>query len=437
MRAACLPVLTPAMYFTFSRGAWIALVVGAIAAVAIDPRRLQLLAVSLAIAPFSVIAVWLATRADGLRIVGSSLDAGNRGRPRAALARAGPGCRLGARGGRHGLRRAQTRGTGRGSHRVRRSRARSGRRARVGRVDGVGIARRYRRSRLGGLSRSRRPGGGEDLGERLFDFSANGRVETWRVAWDEWEANRVIGTGAGTYWQSWAADRPIGLEVQDAHSLYIETLGELGVVGLALLLLALLVPVVAAVRTRATAVVPAAFGGYVAWLAHAGVDWDWELLGVTLPALLVGVALVAAARRDERSASDAALAHPGRRHRVDGSGRLRCAGLRTARLRPRRARRRPRERSSGRRALREAVCPLGLRAVAGPGRRPGRGRIKSQRGMRIAKPSSATARTGSCGSPSARSRRARSSGEALARAAELNPRSPEIRELQEVIASSG
>ena len=65
-----------------------------------------------------------------------------------------------------------------------------------------------------------------------------------------------------------------------------------------MLLAGLLVPAISAIGTRATPTVPAAFGAYVAWLAHAGVDWDWELLGVTLAALTVGVALVAAARGD-------------------------------------------------------------------------------------------------------------------------------------------
>src|SRR5689334_477969 len=40
--AAALLLLLPTMYFTFSRAAWLALAVGLVAAVAVDPRRLQL-----------------------------------------------------------------------------------------------------------------------------------------------------------------------------------------------------------------------------------------------------------------------------------------------------------------------------------------------------------------------------------------------------------
>jgi tetratricopeptide (TPR) repeat protein len=84
---------------------------------------------------------------------------------------------------------------------------------------------------------------------------------------------------------------------RDAHSLYLETLAELGVVGLALLMVALAAPLVAAVKGRRHALVPVAFGAYVAYLVHAGLDWDWEMPAVTLAALFCGCAILAAARR--------------------------------------------------------------------------------------------------------------------------------------------
>jgi hypothetical protein len=43
--------------------------------------------------------------------------------------------------------------------------------------------------------------------------------------------------------------------------------------------------------------VPAAIGGYAAFILHAGVDWDWELPAVTLTALSLGVAVLLAAER--------------------------------------------------------------------------------------------------------------------------------------------
>jgi hypothetical protein len=84
----------------------------------------------------------------------------------------------------------------------------------------------------------------------------------------------------------------------DAHSLYLETLAELGLVGLGLLALALAPPLLAAFRGASGGAGAAAAGGYVAFLFHAGVDWDWEMPAVTVAGLLCG----AAALRDRAAA---------------------------------------------------------------------------------------------------------------------------------------
>jgi hypothetical protein len=58
------------------------------------------------------------------------------------------------------------------------------------------------------------------------------------------------------------------------------------------------------VRARRLPGVAAAAGAYVAYLAGAAVDWDWQITSVTLAAIFVGVALLASARSDdERNAS--------------------------------------------------------------------------------------------------------------------------------------
>ena len=60
----------------------------------------------------------------------------------------------------------------------------------------------------------------------------------------------MLGVGAGGYEQHWLADRPFEHKVRDAHNLYLETVAELGPLGLALLLLALGAPIAAAVAAR-------------------------------------------------------------------------------------------------------------------------------------------------------------------------------------------
>ena len=135
-----------------------------------------------------------------------------------------------------------------------------------------------------------------DLNRRLFTLSSRSRVFTWKAAWADFEDHPLLGSGAGTYELYWVKHRTSPTKVRDAHSLYVETLGELGAVGFVALTGALLVPVAAAVRTRRRSLVPAAFAAYIAYLIHAGVDWDWEMTAVTMTALFCGVALLVAGR---------------------------------------------------------------------------------------------------------------------------------------------
>jgi tetratricopeptide (TPR) repeat protein len=141
-----------------------------------------------------------------------------------------------------------------------------------------------------------------NLNSRLFNLSSNRRVTLWKVAWRQADAHLLAGNGAGSYERYYLQHRTTALGVEDAHSLYLETLAELGAVGLALLVLALAVPLVAAWRNRRHRLVPFACAAYVGYLVHAAVDWDWELAGVTLAAILCGLACVVAGRSDGRPA---------------------------------------------------------------------------------------------------------------------------------------
>ena len=106
----------------------------------------------------------------------------------------------------------------------------------------------------------------------------------------------LLGTGAGTFGRYWAASgKALDLGgALDAHSLYLETLAELGPLGLSLLLAMLLAPLRGALARRRTPYVPAAVGAYAAFLVHAGLDWDWELPAVVVAALCCAGAVAAA-----------------------------------------------------------------------------------------------------------------------------------------------
>jgi hypothetical protein len=289
-----LPTLLLTQYFTYSRGAWVALAAGAVALVALDARRLETTVGIVALAPAPALVVWLASRSAALTHQRSTLAAAKHDGHRIALvllalALAEAAIAL-------ALRRAQ---------RIAISRALRLAWAAVlvavllGAVGGViahygspaHIARRAYHAFV-----APPPANVSNLNKRLFDLSSNGRVDLWKVAWHQADLHLLLGGGAGSYERYYLQHRTNDLGVQDAHSLYLETLAELGVVGLALLVLALALPLVAAVRHRRHRLVPFAAAAYIAYLVHAAVDWDWELAGVTLAAVLCGLGCVLAGR---------------------------------------------------------------------------------------------------------------------------------------------
>lgn len=135
-----------------------------------------------------------------------------------------------------------------------------------------------------------------DARERLTDTGNNGRIEHWDEAIDAWHSDEAKGTGAGTYELTWAQHRPNEFTVRDGHSLYLETLSELGLVGCLLLgmaLAAFLVGLIARIRGPERALWVALFVATGAWAVHAAQDWVWELPAMTLWPVCAGAIALA------------------------------------------------------------------------------------------------------------------------------------------------
>ena len=66
------------VYFTYSRGGWIAFFVGLAAAIAVDRRRLQLITTTLVLAPWPALAIWVASTSPALTHQGAGLAAASR-----------------------------------------------------------------------------------------------------------------------------------------------------------------------------------------------------------------------------------------------------------------------------------------------------------------------------------------------------------------------
>ncbi len=136
-----------------------------------------------------------------------------------------------------------------------------------------------------------RPTAEADLRARLTDLSNDGRVELWRIAWHQFEAKPILGQGAGTFQDAFLQHRTTSQFVVNAHSLYVEMLDELGIVGLVLLLVAIVSMLVrTALRARGPdrSMYAAVFALILAWAIESGVDWDWQMPVVTLIVFALG-----------------------------------------------------------------------------------------------------------------------------------------------------
>jgi len=298
LAAASLVVLLPTLYFTFSRGALVALVAGAIVQIAADARRARLLATGLLLGAPALLGVFLASRYHALTTAGDSLTTAQReGRELAAILAA---LALVAAAAAVALHLAEPR--------LRFS-------ARAGRLFVAIVAAGALLAGVGALAAAGGPvtvverasdafgespaPGGADLQRRLLSASGNGRSDYWRVARTMVEEDPLLGAGAGSFEAHWFRERAVAFHARDAHNLYLETLAELGPVGLALLLGTLALPLLALPSARRFAYAPAAVGAFAAYLVHAGVDWDWEVPAVTVPAIFCAAVLLAWNRPDE------------------------------------------------------------------------------------------------------------------------------------------
>jgi hypothetical protein len=122
--------------------------------------------------------------------------------------------------------------------------------------------------------------------QHFGQLSGAGRHDFYRVAVDAFEEKPLLGHGAGTYEFSWEKLRSIQIPVHNAHSLYLEAFSELGLVGGVLVLGLfgfLLWTGFAAWRAAAggererLAVLLAAMAAFA---IGTGFDWFWEIAGL-------------------------------------------------------------------------------------------------------------------------------------------------------------
>jgi hypothetical protein len=136
--------------------------------------------------------------------------------------------------------------------------------------------------------------------QRLASVQSN-RYAYWKVAVEAFADHPLLGEGSGGFRTAWLREREFRESVRDAHSLYLETAAELGLVGL--LALGLLVAGCGLAAVRAGPAAAGSVAALAAYALHAGIDWDWELPALTLVALALAASLIAT--QEDAGARDA------------------------------------------------------------------------------------------------------------------------------------
>jgi len=128
---------------------------------------------------------------------------------------------------------------------------------------------------------------------RVLQTNSGNRYVWWEEAAGAFWDRPIVGYGAGSFPLVHRLYRDNALEVRQPHNVPLEFLSETGLVGGLLGLGGLALLGVAAVRTglqrapgRELGYAAALLVGAGAWGVHTLVDWDWDIPGVTVPALI-------------------------------------------------------------------------------------------------------------------------------------------------------
>ena len=291
--AGMVPVLVLTSFFTLSRGGLLEVAVAFTAFVALRPQRLAALPLILLTTLGSVVLVAVATTRNALEDGLNSSAAISEGNEMLALTIVV--CTLVAVG--HAL-------AGRALERRERPLPQLSRRAGLAVLAGLAAAAVVVAIGIGA------PG---KIGDRLDEFtqaeapdptagasryeslSGNGRYQLWRSAVAANETSRLTGIGPGTFEYWWTQDRPIDCYSRSAHSLYLNALAEIGIVGM-LLTIALVLACIGVGIVRWSRAGPArtayagAIAGMVTFAVGAGVDRAWDLAVLPVAFFLLAAA---------------------------------------------------------------------------------------------------------------------------------------------------
>jgi O-antigen ligase len=306
LAVAAVPALALTAFFTLSRGGAVEIAIALVVLFALHPRRLELLVPTALAGLGSGILIAAAGQRDALGDGLTTATATSQGDEMLAMTIAvcaGVGLIAAAVGlaQHHGLMPS-----------VQVSRRAAGRAGAV--IAGLAIVIALGAVASGAVSDAwdefKTPDVPEAAAERFDSASGSGRYQFWQAAVDAGETEPLVGIGPGTYEYFWSREGSLPAFVRDAHSLYLETFAELGVVGLVLVLAVVAIPFVAGARglfrleAERRTLVAGALAACAAFAAAAAIEWAWELTVLPVIFLLLTAAVIARPRDDDGEAAE-------------------------------------------------------------------------------------------------------------------------------------
>jgi UDP-GlcNAc:undecaprenyl-phosphate/decaprenyl-phosphate GlcNAc-1-phosphate transferase len=209
----------------------------------------------------------------------------------------------------------------------------------IGLASGVGSARRIDRelaSQWRAFTHLAAPAANRSsAGQSRLLSGAGNRYDYWRIAWRAWRAHPLAGLGAGNYPRYYFQQRATTEDVEQPHSIELQALSDLGLVGGGLLGLLLIGAGWGAVRKgrdasrelRCRVPLVASVGAFAAWLAQTSVDWMHLLPGLTGLALIALAVIVMPGKDAAAPVGAAARGRPSSRSMTAVAGGRRWGAL--------------------------------------------------------------------------------------------------------------
>jgi O-antigen ligase len=140
-----------------------------------------------------------------------------------------------------------------------------------------------------------------------FSSLSTARVELWKIAWENWREHPLTGTGGDTYslvFQEKAPEGLVGGQFQNPHSIWMSLLSDTGIFAfLAFAAFCVGCLALACYNTfsetgshRSRALIAGSTAAITAYLVSSSIDWNWYIPASTVPffalaALAVGMKL--------------------------------------------------------------------------------------------------------------------------------------------------